>query len=268
MPANAPPASLAPPEPAGTPIAALGARLRREGAVWFLANLARLPADLAPVLPEEEAEAERLPPGLARAGRLARRRLARHVAAEATGEKARDLRIGADAMGKPFFFGGAAAYHLSFSARGTLALIGLADQPLGVDLEIAEPGLAIPFNMLRAEECARLMAEPEAERISAFCRIWAAKEAIVKAVGLGFRIAPERILLPEQGERLVDIRILPNPAGNAGENPAASGPPVLTGAGIHVFVSRINGEAEEPARRIGIVAARATGASPADPKEP
>ncbi len=106
------------------------------------------------------------------------------------------IRIDSNAQGRPEFRVGATGWHLSLSARGAVALIAIADAPCGVDLEIEEPDLMIPSNILRGDERAWLGEQPEPLRVAAFCRIWTAKEAITKALGVGFRIPPEDIALP------------------------------------------------------------------------
>ncbi len=231
------------PEPAGTPIATLAERLARERFVWFFADMHQLPADLTRATPAEEIEAQSLPAGLPREGWLARRRLARHVAAAASGKAhPGTIRIDSNAQGRPEFRVGATGWHLSLSARGAVALIAIADAPCGVDLEIEEPDLMIPSNILRGDERAWLGEQPEPLRVAAFCRIWTAKEAITKAMGVGFRIPPEDIALPAAGTSHVDIRKFGESAVGENENRLVHDLLVLTREGIRVFVTRSSGE--------------------------
>jgi phosphopantetheinyl transferase len=132
---------------------------------------------------------------LRQSGFLARRRIARAILASRLGLRPETIEIGESETGAPVLLSPQAAFHLSFSARGPLALIGLARQPIGVDLERITPDMLIPWNVLRADERMALEALPPQEQPEAFCTLWSAKEAIVKAMGVGFRLAPEAIHL-------------------------------------------------------------------------
>lgn len=226
----------------GAPLAALGNQLRSTGFVWFLADLAHLPDDLCASTARETAWADSGRTAMDRPGWLARRRLARQVVATARDTDPAAVTIEADGMGRPILGGAGKGLHLSFAARHALALIGIAGAPLGVDLEIEEPGMALPWNILRPEESAWLEAQPDPLRLPAFLRIWTAKEAIVKLVGQGFRIAPERIRLPRPGAVDVDIRNLSGGERANPDNPGFDGITVLTCEALPVFVSQATGE--------------------------
>lgn len=129
-------------------------------------------------------------------GFLIRRGVARAVAAAILGLEAGTLRVVHTPQGAPRFAGG--PLHLSFSARGEQAVIALGNlalgnMALGVDLERGLPPAGIPWNMLRADECEALRALPAAEQDEAFLALWRAKEAVVKALGRGFVLAPEAV---------------------------------------------------------------------------
>ncbi len=231
------------PEPAGTPVAVLARQLAQERFVWFFADMRQLPGGLTPATLAEEAEARRLPAGLPREGWLARRRLARHVLAEASGRcDPATIRIESSVQGRPEFRAGATGWHLSLSARGAIALIAIADAPIGIDLETEEPDLMIPSNILRPDEQAWLGEQPEPLRVAAFCRIWTAKEAIAKALGTGFRIPPEDIHLPSGPSGHVDIRKFGEWHEAEKKNRSWRDLLVLTREGIRVFVTRETGE--------------------------
>lgn len=145
-----------------------------------------------------------------REGFLARRRIARAVLAEALNLSTEEIEIGAAASGAPFLLMPSGQFRLSFSARDEGALIGIARRPIGVDLEIIQPDMAIPWNMLRDDERATLSNLEEEHQSAAFCRLWSAKEAVVKALGYGFQLPPEAISLRgwERGNALeiIDIK--------------------------------------------------------------
>jgi 4'-phosphopantetheinyl transferase len=128
-----------------------------------------------------------------RLGFLARRRIARAILGALTNMDPSVVEITAGGKGEPVISHPKGLFHLSFSAREDIALIGIATRPIGVDIEIARQDMLIPRNMLREDERVLLDALPEEARPSAFCALWTAKEAIVKAMHCGFRLPPEAI---------------------------------------------------------------------------
>ena len=254
-----------PPAGLGTPLADLGQRLQNTGFIWFFADLTHLPPALCPAMPEEKEQAQTLPAGLARDGWLARRRLARQVVAEARGVNPTDVGVATDVRGRPVLERAGLGFHVSFAAREALALIGIADRPIGIDLEIEVPDLVIPLNVLREDERAWLAAQPEALRACGFLRIWTAKEAIVKAVGQGFRLAPEQIILPALSGGDVDIRNLANSGEEMADYPGQSRLSILTREALRVFVSRPDGDKRGETRGVIVAVARSTAPGLADP---
>lgn len=98
-------------------------------------------------------------------------------------------------------------WHWSISHDAHLTMGGLARRPVGVDTErIQERRLALAQRVLSAEERALLAHEDPA---LAFTRSWCAKEAVLKARGIGMAglsrcrirvVEPERLLLGLDGE--------------------------------------------------------------------
>lgn len=125
------------------------------------------------------------------AGFLIRRTIARALAAEILCLAPEQVRITADAGGAPRLEG--SSLFLSFSARGDVGLIALGTTALGVDYETALPPAGIPSNILREDERALLAPLPPVEAEMAFLSLWRAKEAALKAVGLGFALPPEAV---------------------------------------------------------------------------
>jgi phosphopantetheinyl transferase len=249
----------------GTPPAELGGRLQRTGFIWFFADVTHLPPGLCPAMPEEKEQAQMLPAGLQRDGWLARRRLARQLVAEARGVNPADVSVAKNIRGRPVLERAGLGFHLSFAAREALALIGIADRPIGIDLEIEAPNLVIPFNVLREDERAWLAAQPEALRACGFLRIWTAKEAIVKAVGQGFRITPEQIVLPGLSCEDVDIRNLANSGERMADYREQARLSILTCEALRVFVSRSDGDERGETRRVSVAVAQSTVRGPAAP---
>ncbi|MBU7598769.1 4'-phosphopantetheinyl transferase superfamily protein [Streptomyces sp. P38-E01] len=87
--------------------------------------------------------------------------------------------------GRPALVG--AAVHFSLSHSGTLALIALAASPVGVDVERGPRSGSVDdlAGSLHPRETAELMALPHPERVAAFGRVWARKEAYLKGIGTG-----------------------------------------------------------------------------------
>jgi phosphopantetheinyl transferase len=162
------------------------ARLVAHGHVVILADVQA--QDLPPPLAAEIAASERSAHPL---GYRVRRGIARALAARVLGGQAADYPVQQDGNGAPHILG--AGLHVSFSARGDRAAIALGRVPLGVDFEPALPPAGIPWNMLRADERAALEALPQRAQAEAFLALWRAKEATLKALGLGFRLPPEAV---------------------------------------------------------------------------
>jgi len=197
-------------------------QLKRDGFLLLLSHIEALPEELPPAKTMERKYADRHSSAERRAGYLARRQIARAVLAMAWDIPAPAVEIGEDETGAPRLSGPVSGVHLSFAARGPLALIGFSTCPIGVDLEIVEPDMLIPRNMLRADERLALDALPVDARARAFCTLWAAKEAVVKALGLGFHVTPEAISIDGwiKGGELA-LRALEAPRGSIATSPEA-----------------------------------------------
>ena len=95
-----------------------------------------------------------------------------------------------DAHGKPRLAMGELEFNLSHS--GTALLLALScRQPLGVDLEMPRrprPVLELAHRYFGADEAAALSALPENIQQQAFLRLWACKEAVLKAHGGGISL--------------------------------------------------------------------------------
>lgn len=114
----------------------------------------------------------------------------RRILAARLGVAPADLAYGAGASGKPFLAAPAGSgLEFNFSDSADLALLAVSDAgPVGVDVEALRrvPEFeAITARFFSTEERTALLALPEAERLGAFHRVWARKEAYIKAVGDG-----------------------------------------------------------------------------------
>ncbi|MBQ8015551.1 MAG: 4'-phosphopantetheinyl transferase superfamily protein [Clostridia bacterium] len=95
-------------------------------------------------------------------------------------------RITADSFGKPCLPEGP-FFNLSHSGDKVVLLV--SDRPSGVDIEqIAPWSEAVAKRVFTPKEQKWLEAQSGTD---AFYRLWTAKESIMKALGLGFRLPPE-----------------------------------------------------------------------------
>jgi phosphopantetheinyl transferase len=128
-----------------------------------------------------------------------RRDVARQVIARQLGLRADAVTIGHDARGCPLLDRpGGTALHLSLATRAGLVAVGLAERPVGIDVERVDPAQALPLAALHPTEATLLLDLPQTARPLAFARLWAAKEAYVKALGTGFARPPESFAVSEQ----------------------------------------------------------------------
>jgi 4'-phosphopantetheinyl transferase len=87
--------------------------------------------------------------------------------------------------GKPVIAG---APSFSLSHSGGVGVLAVAPARIGVDVEVARPRVhleRLARRVLDEPAHARWATVPEAERLTAFLAAWTAKEAYLKAVGLG-----------------------------------------------------------------------------------
>ncbi|MFH7597339.1 4'-phosphopantetheinyl transferase superfamily protein [Streptomyces racemochromogenes] len=87
--------------------------------------------------------------------------------------------------GRPAVAGG--GVHFSLSHSGDLAYLAFAGVPVGVDVEGLPSAAAVAdvLSALHPEERAEVAALPEDGRRTALARVWARKEACLKATGAG-----------------------------------------------------------------------------------
>jgi 4'-phosphopantetheinyl transferase len=121
-----------------------------------------------------------------------RRGTARAVLARQLGLPADAVTIGHDGRGRPLLAApGGTGLHLSLATRAGHVAIALALHPVGTDIEVVDSRSPPPLAVLHQLERAALLALPDAMRAEAFARLWSAKEAYVKALGLGFLREPD-----------------------------------------------------------------------------
>lgn len=163
------------------------------------------PDATAPVLPAGWLIASGERPSNLKERSALRRDTARRLIARQFNLERDEVEIAHDERGRPILLHPAGTgLHLSLATREGLVAVALAHGPVGIDVERIDPGIEPPLASLHPQESAALLALPAPARPLAFAQLWSAKEAYVKALGLGFARAPEsfavRLLSTEQFE--------------------------------------------------------------------
>jgi 4'-phosphopantetheinyl transferase len=116
--------------------------------------------------------------------------------------QAQALTFATGAYGKPFAVVDGARSRVEFNVSHSAGrgLIAIAHGPVGVDIEFlgreADLDLVAKGVFTPAEQTA-LRQKAEAEHALQFYRLWTQKEALIKARGFGFALAPRRFALPD-----------------------------------------------------------------------
>lgn len=143
----------------------------------------------------------------ARAAFLGRRGLTRRIVALRLGVDADEVAIGHAASGAPVLVSLPAELHLSVAGRGDVCAIALAPNAIGVDIEpigrVEEPA----WNILHERERHALRSRGGASRHECFLRIWTAKEAYLKALGLGLALEPSGVVISGQADGAFSVSI-------------------------------------------------------------
>jgi 4'-phosphopantetheinyl transferase len=135
-----------------------------------------------------------------------RHRVARDVLARQLGCAPDAITIGHEAGGRPLLLAPERdGLQIALATRDGVVALALAEGPVGVDVERVDPALAPPLAVLHEQERQALAALPEAKRPLAFARLWAAKEAYVKALGTGFAREPARFAVHLEGPELFRV---------------------------------------------------------------
>ena len=93
--------------------------------------------------------------------------------------------------------------HLSSSSRDGVVALAASREPVGIDVERVDPSGPVPWNVLHPAEADWLSGQVELDRAERFARIWSAKEAYLKALGLGLGREPSSfVALPRPGDAI------------------------------------------------------------------
>lgn len=136
-----------------------------------------------------------------------RRGTARQVLARQFGCREDRVAIEHDLAGRPLLTSPETPQlHLSLATRAGVVAVGLARHLLGVDVERVDAQALPPLALLHPDERRFLEATKPADRPLAFARLWAAKEAYVKALGTGFARPPESFCVSLLSEARFGVR--------------------------------------------------------------
>lgn len=116
----------------------------------------------------------------------------REVLAGEVGRAPADLRFEIGELGKPRLRD--AALHFSLTHTGEHALLAVAERELGLDAESVRPARvdeALARRVMSDNEFEAWCAADREQQVSAFFRLWSAKESVMKACGQGLQLAPE-----------------------------------------------------------------------------
>lgn len=135
-----------------------------------------------------------------------RRGLAREVLARQFGLPAGSLAIEHDPRGRPLLIiAGRSPAHISLATRAGQVAVALAEEPVGVDVEVVAARPETPLAVLHPQERAFLASLETRDQAAAFAKIWSAKEAYVKALGLGFVRPPDSFAVTLQTDGRFEV---------------------------------------------------------------
>ena len=100
--------------------------------------------------------------------------------------------------------GGPSAWRVSSSSRENIALFGLSREKIGVDVEVLA-AMTPAWNVLHENERTALAALRHERQGEAFLRLWTAKEAYLKALGVGLRREPSEVCICDH-ENVFDVQ--------------------------------------------------------------
>jgi 4'-phosphopantetheinyl transferase len=155
--------------------------------------------ELAELLPEGERAQQ---PQVRRARAATRDVLARTLGVSpATLTLTRECaRCGDARHGKPVLVGEPLSFNVTHSGARALVAVGAAGHAIGVDAEEVQPRAhaveKLAARTLNPEELARWRAVPETDQLTAYLQLWTAKEAYLKAIGVGITTDLRGVVVP------------------------------------------------------------------------
>jgi 4'-phosphopantetheinyl transferase len=153
---------------------------------------------------------ERRPAASDRTYFLARRAALRSFVARCLDVPADAVEIAYNAAGAPQVVAPGSCF-VSVSGRGPAAVLAVSSLPVGVDFEPAGDSAEPIGDVLHPDELAMLAGLDKTAQSQRFLQIWTAKEAYVKALGVGFNRDPSDLAIgetDEDGLRIIDRGIV------------------------------------------------------------
>lgn len=155
---------------------------------------------------------------------LAARMLLRHALTQKVGGcvSPMDWKYVEGPYGKPMMAAGLPALEFSISHSGSCVAVGVSTKaPIGIDIECIDPDerAGVIYDVLTEVERDRLLMSPADQQWARFIRIWTAKEACSKALGLGLSLDFQRMEVQFDPVR---VRLLDRPVGTTSFDVAAT----------------------------------------------
>lgn len=180
--------------------------------VWFYPlNLTPPCLDqLIPLLDAEElARSERLVHLVHRQRFIAAHGFMRSVLSRYTQQTANDLLFAKGEYGKPRLVNNA-ELHFNLSHSQDMAMLAIASEPVGIDIEYMDrkcDWLAIMQRFYTAPEIHKIMSLPCALQQHTFFQVWTRKEAYMKVTGKGLYLSPNEftVSVPPEAAALLDL---------------------------------------------------------------
>jgi 4'-phosphopantetheinyl transferase len=150
----------------------------------------------------------------------------REVLGRALGQAPAEVRFRYGAHGKPQLPASTLRFNISHS--GALAVIAIAHEEVGIDVELPRPRRsdAIARRFYAPGEIERLFANVDAERrADAFFRLWTCKEAFLKATGEGLSRSTRSYEISTEPPRLLWATGIPDAAQRYSVHPLDVGDP-------------------------------------------
>ena len=145
---------------------------------------------------------------------VVRRAVLRQLLAGYSGRRAAELLFDFRAGGKPALRN-MEDLHFTMSHASDLAVLAIARNPVGIDLEHVQKDLfgQTPFGQALIEQCLSdreqcyVRALPAGERNRALYRCWTRKEAVLKAVGTGLLYPPQQLSVIGETKRTCGVSL-------------------------------------------------------------
>ena len=147
-----------------------------------------------PLNDTERRDAADLPPSV-RPAFLRRRIALRRCVARWTDTASGDVLIANDAYRRPVVRAPDGPFSVSTAGRGGVFAAVLSRHPVGIDVEVPVGTTEVATAVLTEAERRRLAVIPETDREAAFLALWTAKEAYLKAIGLGLARDPAAVAI-------------------------------------------------------------------------